>query len=154
MKKIELTQGQFALIDDDSFLIISSFKWFANWNKCTKSFYARRNAATEKGGQITVQMHRVIMGLCKGDMRQVDHINHNTLDNRKENLRIVTSRGNGENQRNQSKLGVGVRFWSVSKLSKPFEAYTKIKGKFKSIGYFKTAEEARTERKKFVDNLK
>ena len=152
MKNILLTQKQSALIDDKNYEFLSQWKWFAHWNKCTKSYYARRNE-TVNGKQTTVQMHRVIMNLNKGDKRQVDHKNHDTLNNTKENLRIVTKRGNGANQRNQSKYGVGVRFWKVSKISKPFEAYTKINGKFISIGYFKTPEEAKKAREEYLSVL-
>lgn len=44
-------------------------------------------------------MHRFIMGLGPGDPREVDHLNHNGLDNRRENLRIVSHLENGQNRR-------------------------------------------------------
>lgn len=39
MLKIKLTQCQFALIDDDDLDKVSQYKWYAWWNKYTKSFY-------------------------------------------------------------------------------------------------------------------
>lgn len=72
-------------------------------------------------GKDAVLMHRVIMGLEPGDKREVDHINRDKLDNRKSNLRIVTS---GENNRNRSKKKKksGSRFLGVSKNKSGFMA--------------------------------
>jgi hypothetical protein len=59
-------------------------------------------------------MHRVILNAPKGLM--VDHINHDTLDNRKENLRIVTNQQNTFNQKlkNHSSKYKGVTWNSNS----------------------------------------
>lgn len=84
MKKIELTQDQVALVDDEDYEYLSQWKWGAWWNKDTKSFYARRNDRNIK----TYLMHRVVATTPRGMI--CDHKNHNTLDNRKENLRNVT----------------------------------------------------------------
>jgi hypothetical protein len=48
-----------------------------------------------KHNRTSVYLHRFIMGAESG--MEVDHINHNTLDNRKENLRIVTHSQNLQN---------------------------------------------------------
>ena len=82
--RIELTQNQFALVDDRDFEYISQWKWGAWWNPETGSFYARRNYRNIK----TYLMHRVIANTPKGMI--CDHINHDTLDNRRCNLRNVT----------------------------------------------------------------
>jgi hypothetical protein len=91
MKSISLTQGQFAIVDNDDYEWLSKFKWYADRNR--SSYYARRN----KNGKY-IKMCRLIMGLKYGDKRMVDHINGNGLDNRRCNLRICT---NAENQHNQ-----------------------------------------------------
>ncbi len=44
-------------------------------------------------------MHRYIMRMRRGDRRKVDHKNHDTLDNRRSNLRVATSSQNGGNRR-------------------------------------------------------
>ena len=95
MKEILLTQGQTALVDDEDFEELNQFKWRVGWTPTIKSFYAIRD---EKRGNkyTTLRMHRQIMQFPLG--LYVDHINHNTLDNRKENLRIVTARQNGQNR--------------------------------------------------------
>ena len=42
MKLIPLTQGQFALIDDEDYEKISACRWFAHPDRCTKSYRAAR----------------------------------------------------------------------------------------------------------------
>lgn len=98
-------------------------------------------------------MHRRILGLKCGDKRQGDHVNHKTLDNRPNNLRIVTPRGNSENMRNQSKYGAGISF-NVLCRSRPFEARAYFDRKKRYIGMFATAEEARIARKQWLKNKK
>lgn len=97
---ISLTQGQFAIVDATDFEWLSRWKWNAYWDCTTRSFYAQRNIRDASGKRGTISLHRQILGLEKGDSRQGDHINHNTLDNRRGNLRIASSR---ENQRNRGK---------------------------------------------------
>ena len=93
MKKIKLTQGKFALVDDEDFERVSQYKWTAE--KCSKSenYYARNRT-------INAKMHRLIMGVCKSKL-VVDHVNHRTLDNRKENLRVCTQKQNLRNRKNK-----------------------------------------------------
>jgi hypothetical protein len=96
MKEIKLTQGQVALVDDEDYEELSRFKWHAFWNKYTKSFYAKRSEG-KRPFQKAVYMHREVMRTPKN--LDCDHIHHNTLDNRKENLRNVTSSQNSMNRR-------------------------------------------------------
>jgi hypothetical protein len=91
MKEIELTQGQVAIVDDEDFEYLSQWKWYANFHKRCGKFYARANIGNGK----KLQMHRVVIK-CPQSF-EVDHINHNTLDNQKDNLRIATK---SENQMN------------------------------------------------------
>lgn len=86
---IPLTQGQFAVIDDQDAPLVSCFRWYATANKM-KGYYA---ASTDCGS--TIYMHRVITDAPKGKV--VDHINHDTLDNRRCNLRVGTQKDNMAN---------------------------------------------------------
>ena len=90
MKKIELTQNQYALVDDEDFDKLNQYKWCAQYSSGVESFYAVRGE-----NQKILLMHRIIMNTPRG--MQTDHINHNTLDNRKENLRICTGSQNQMN---------------------------------------------------------
>ncbi len=83
MKQIPLTKGMFALVDDDMYDYLMQWKWHVSQG--TSTWYAER---TENGQRF--KMHRVIMNVPKG--MDTDHINHNGLDNRIENLRICTRR--------------------------------------------------------------
>jgi hypothetical protein len=134
VKRILLTQGQFALVDDDMYEWLNQWKWYVSWNKNTQSFYAFR--AIRIGKVRTSQsMARQILGLKKDDKRQADHIDHNTLDNRITNLRIVTIQ---QNSFNRNPAG-----YSWHKASKKYRARIKLNDKEIHLGYFRTAIEAR-----------
>lgn len=97
MKKyyIQLTQGQKTLVDKEDFEWLNKFKWHAQFDKTTGKYTAKRG--TYRGSvHKKYYMHRVVMD-CPGGM-QVDHINHDSLDNRKANLRICTMAQNIRNR--------------------------------------------------------
>ena len=81
MRRIQLTQGQFAVVDNKNYKWLSQHNWYAWWSNCTQSFYAARMSKSENSKRIVIYMHREILELGGGDKRQTDHINHNTLDN-------------------------------------------------------------------------
>ena len=62
MKRIRLTQGQFALIDNEDYEFLNQWKWFAQKNYNT--FYAGRKS--NKGN--IIYMHRVIMNAKSGQI--------------------------------------------------------------------------------------
>jgi len=71
--------------------------WFPLWSKDTKSFYCYMNITVSRGKRSMVQLHRIITD-CPDEM-QIDHINHDTLDNTNGNIRIVTCAENLQNRR-------------------------------------------------------
>ncbi len=99
MKKIPLTQGQFALVDDADFAWLSQWKWQARLDK-SSGYYAARTEWTSKTKCRTVRMHRVILGVVLSTVL-IDHKDHNTLNNQRENLRKATSSQNTSNRRPQ-----------------------------------------------------
>jgi hypothetical protein len=94
MKTIELTQGLKTTVDGDDFEIMSTSKWCAMKHGRGGAYAVRWN---RKAGKHEY-MHRVIMNPGKGF--DVDHINGDTLDNRRENLRVCSR---AENVRNRAK---------------------------------------------------
>ncbi len=97
MKHIPLTQGKFAIVDDEDYEYLMQWKWYALRNGNT--YYAVRNfrgSAQSKARQGKILMHRIIAQTSPG--AHTDHENHNGLNNRKTNLRQCTF---GENQYNR-----------------------------------------------------
>ncbi|WP_081862529.1 HNH endonuclease [Chromobacterium haemolyticum] len=104
MAQIELTgkyavgEHRFAMIDDDQHAFLSQWRWKAKPNGSGSGVYAVRNLLRD-GRWVTLRMHREVLGLCGSDTRDVDHINHNPLDNRRINLRAVSRSENILNTR-------------------------------------------------------
>ena len=90
-KIIPLTKGQNAIVDAVDYDFLNRWNWCAIRFKTSRSFYAKRGLHSGE----SILMHRVILGCKPGE--EGDHWNHNTLDNRRENLRKCTHE---ENQRN------------------------------------------------------
>lgn len=136
MKKIKLTHNQYAIVDNIDFQKLGFYKWGAKWNTPTKSYYAVRTVY--EGGKRDVRMHREIMQVPKGLI--VDHINHDTLDNRRSNLRICTYSQNNFNIRLRKDNSSGLR--GVSKMGDRWFAQIQHQGKKFHIGTFGSKEEA------------
>lgn len=90
-KEIKLSQGKFTIVDDEDFDDLNKNKWY-----CSAHGYAVRNIRINKERKAIEQMHVQIIG--KRDDLKTDHINGNRLDNRKINLRFVTSKQNNQNR--------------------------------------------------------
>lgn len=89
--------GLYAIVDADQVALVRRFTWWPY--KMGNTFYA--NTSFRAGGdRISDTMHRMILGMTDRRIR-VDHINHNGLDNRIENLRTCTQRQNTFNARPQ-----------------------------------------------------
>jgi len=93
MKLIPLTQGQFAMVDDDDYDELSKFKWQVYTSK-RHIMYAIRTTPDDK----TVYMHRSILKITDRYLF-TDHRDHNGLNNQKDNLRKATMAENNANRR-------------------------------------------------------
>lgn len=85
MIEVPLTRGLVALIDDEDALMICRHRWMA-WSS-GHTWYAVREVPRPRR---LIWMHREIMGRPPRTV-QIDHVNRNGLDNRRENLRRATS---------------------------------------------------------------
>lgn len=138
MKQIELTQGKFAVIDDDDYerVVSSGLKWHAHkdWN----TYYARASVI-ENGKKRFVLMHRLVLGLEATGYPLVDHIDHNGLNNTRANMRTATISQNATN-RTFGKLKYHYR--GVIRKNEGWIARIKKNGKRKILGPYKTEEDA------------
>lgn len=143
MKKIQLTQNQFAIVCDCHAHLVEGYKWCAQWNSGTHSFYAVRHSTIAErlgGASSMVLMHRVISGVPKGLL--TDHKNSNTLDNRCNNLRAANYSENQHNRGKSPKNTSGYKGVSWRKGEKKWIAAIRLHGKSIHLGYFSTPVEA------------
>lgn len=83
MRTIKLTQGFSVIVDDSDYDALAQYKWYAH-RVASRIYAARREHNTRR----FIYMHRVILNLTD-PTQDVDHINNDTLDNTRSNLRIV-----------------------------------------------------------------
>ena len=115
----------YVLIDPEDRHLLASHRWYID-----STGYASRGA---------VRLHRQILGLKRGDGLEVDHINGDKLDNRRENLRIVSHAENTQNVRTKKGRLRGVYCDARDGV---WYAQVKHAGKRHHLGRFKTPEEA------------
>lgn len=97
---LKLTQGQEALVDFDDLEALLRFRWYARWCNHSHSYRVHGNVVCEDSSRTVVGLPAILLGSWgRNGSVQVDHINHNTLDNRRENLRLVDA---SENQLNRT----------------------------------------------------
>lgn len=135
MKLIPLTQGKFAMVDDADHEWLNDFKWFYH-----KLGWSGRQSKRINGKQSIIYMHRAILGAPKGV--EIDHINHNKIDNRRKNLRLCTRSQNMMNMRKGKMSKDGYKGVYIYRPNGKWVARITINGKYTHIGYFYTAKEA------------
>jgi len=142
MKEIKLTKGQSALVDDEDYEELSKHNWYAHVSR--HSVYACRHVGDKVNGKgHLVRMHRQIMGDPVEFV--IDHINHNGLDNRKENLRICTLSQNSQNcikTKPTKYLYKGIRFRGKKAVARPYSAQLTCGNKNYYLGIYATIIEA------------
>lgn len=137
MKAIELTQGKFALVDDEDFEYLNQFKW-----KYDSSIGYACRTLYPKGKEY---IHKVIHPTI-GEF-QTDHINRNKLDNRKSNLRTVTLIENLRNVGITKNNTSGFKGVSLRKDRNMWEAYLWKNYKKISFGLFRNLQDVILARK-------
>lgn len=139
MKEINLANGKgVAVVDDEDYDKVKDHKWQLRLKAHTN--YAQ-TAIRINGRQTIIKMHRLLTGAAPG--QQVDHKDHDGLNNRRDNIRICSSRANQGNRKCINKCGYkGIKFDARGN-RKPWEATISItKGIRKSLGCYRSAEDA------------
>lgn len=145
MKTLDIKSKRYGnlkvLVDDDDYEKLktnfNNMKWCVSKNH--KGLYAQKR--TSEG---IIYLHRYIMNNPNGIL---DHINNDTLDNRKENLRITTTSNNLRNGTIRVNNTTGVKGVCYNKDRKKYEARIKVNYKNILLGRFDTLEEAKNKRK-------
>ena len=145
---IPLTQGKFALVDDEDFDWLNQYKWHTS--KDSHTFYAVRQCRSQKGKRTTIRMHREILRPPVG--REIDHKDGNGLNNLRCNLRVATKAQNQQNRRTQKGTS---RFKGVSwhRAAAKWQARIMREGKWFYLGVFLSEIEAAQTYDKAAKNL-
>ena len=133
-QQIPLSNGVFALVDDQDYNRLKPFNWFLSGTGYAVGF------VPDSGKFKLTYMHRFILQVAPDGL--VDHCNGNPLDNRRDNLRRATPQQNGQNRRlsvrSETKLkGVG---WHKGR--NKYHARIQLQGIRCHLGFFNDAQEA------------
>ena len=114
--------------------------WYPKYSKFTQTHYVRGNCMKNKKWY-SYSMSRIIMD--DPDGFYIDHIDHDTLNNRKTNLRLVTAVENSQNlnYRTPNKSS-GIRNVSWDKKSNKWRIYVNVNKKMKTFGWYSDLKEA------------
>lgn len=133
--EIKLKNGLVTIIDGEDLELFQSYKWFVAGMLNGKPYLSRSVYDPTTKHRQTIRFHRQIMNTPEG--MDTDHINGNSLDNRKANLRICTRSQNCMNKRGKNTSGyVGV-CWH--KQANKWLANIKVKGRTHSVGLFENS---------------
>lgn len=136
MKKIPLSKGKFAVIDDEDFDKIGSVKWHLSSNGYAVSTTHEYIDGFRK--TYHPSMHSLINRTPRG--KSTDHINGDKLDNRRSNLRTCTQSQNMANRGHQvnNKSGYKGVYWAAGK----WTAQIRLKGETIYLGRSSDIKEA------------
>lgn len=136
MKTITLTQNKVALVDDSDYELLNAVKWYAAL--IGNTWYARRNLPRAVKTQRNISMHQVLVP----GVSDVDHINGNGLDNRRDNLRAATTAQNLANSRKRAGCASQFKgvYWHKQNLN--WQAQIKKNNKGFHLGSFALEKDA------------
>jgi hypothetical protein len=129
----------FAIVDEADAEFVNRWRWHLNKG------YAQRLEVTWPSGKRcsqTIRLHRVLLGLVKGDGVEGDHINRNTLDDRRANLRALPKGVNSQNKPSYAGSSSQYRGVSWRKRRHKWSAGLETNGKSIHLGNFDTELEA------------
>lgn len=132
MKQIKFPKNRYALVDDRDYLKILKYKWHIDGRG-----YVMRNRLTKDDGS-PIQLHRLILNPSQD--KQVDHINGDRLDNRRDNLRVCSKSQNMCNRGPQKNNTSGFKGIYYDKFAEKWRAKANFNGKVYSIARSKSKD--------------
>lgn len=124
------------IIDEEDFEKVSKHKWKMHGTEHVSTIDYSNNKKQ-------IYLHRLIMDIHYEDKNiYVDHINGNTFDNRKHNLRIVTPKENGQNRKTHKNNKTGISGVMKRKDTGKYRVTITVDRKKINLGNFKDFEEA------------
>jgi hypothetical protein len=143
-REIPLTRGYVALVDATDYARLSRYRWFANVQPGGRVYAVRGKKAG--GKSTTIYLHREVLGLPPGRVPYADHINRDTLNNQRSNLRVADPGQNAANTTNGAASGTS-RFRGVSRAARAnntnkWLVQIAVRGVRRRVGYFWTEETA------------
>lgn len=126
----------YAIIDAEDFILVDNYigTWYASYDKGTDSYYVRGNLDGK-----TIRLHRFILGITDSSVK-VDHKDHDTLNNRRSNLKAGSHADNMANRRVNANSKTGVP--GVYVLGRNYGAQYSNNGNNEYLGTYKTIDEA------------
>lgn len=135
MKQLKLTTGQITYVDDDVYEEVSKF----NWRLDPTNKHVVRTIGP-KNKRRSLRLHRFVIKAQTGQL--VDHIDGNTLNNTRDNLRFADKSTNGMNRDKQINNTSGYKGVTFHKQMNKWHAQLCCKGKQYSLGLFELAIDA------------
>lgn len=134
--------GYDVLIDDEDYEKITSKKWRPYKKDIPRGrIYFTYGEYNGKNND-TIRLHRLIMNCTKGDGKVIDHVNGNTLDNRKCNLRFCTIGQNVTNMAKRRCNTSGYKGVTWHKQDRLWQAQIMVNYKHIFLGLYKDPKDA------------
>lgn len=133
-REIPLTQGKFAVVDDEDYERVMQYTW-SYWRG-----YATRWVSPHTSSSRHRSMHRFILDAPPG--RFVDHKNGDTLDNTRGNLRFATRQENGQNRAPGNGGSSTFKGVSWNRQRRKWASQIGVAGTRRHLGWFTDEKEA------------
>lgn len=134
--------GYDVIIDESDYEFVMKRKWRIGKSEAARGefyFYSDRKDPILKK-YIRTSLHRYIMGCVYGDGNKVDHIDRNTFNNSRNNLRITDNTGNSRNKSIQRNCTTGYKGVHRNKCGRYYGSI-RMNGAGKNIGTYNSKEE-------------
>jgi hypothetical protein len=140
MQTILLSQNQVAVVDDADFPLLSDFRWCYRAERDGKQGYAIRHVKLDGKDRLSY-LHREIVGTVPPGY-EVIFLNHDRLDCRRQNLRVVTKQEARRHHRVRSDSRSGVKGVRFNPDGGTWTAVTYRQGRCYHVGTYFTREQA------------